>query len=425
MGVKGQESPLLSTHKSLDFHHGSAKSPIRGLTATQARYRIAHNGTHGDAAESAKPSDPQSKVSYLWTSRNDRKGRHAIVVDKRKPEDGGSEGSHQYDTPPSSASWRTIGRTLWRMLVSYPVWDVSWLVAFIFTWGSIVWVLNAFFDFLPLLAPQTEFPRETTYASGWSAFVGATIFEFGSILLLLEAINAKRTACFGWAVEQLYEQERRQFTDEVDDKLPADERNNAKTFKVRPDPDSCSHHHVKGNAEKAHDEEMGSDTDKEDDNGWIWIPSMEELRHRYIYELGFLASAIQWVAATVFWISGFTAIPEIQNRLTSTGALDGAFWVPQVIGGLGFVISGFLFMLETQSKWYNPALDTLGWHIGAWNCIGGWGFFLCPCFGFNPASWAQYQSDCSTFWGSWAFLIGSLIQLYESLNKNPVKVVKK
>lgn len=48
-------------------------------------------------------------------------------------------------------------------------------------------------------------------------------------------------------------------------------------------------------------------------------------------------------------------------------------------------------------------------------------FTLCPAFGYDPSSWAQYQASCSTFWGSWAFLIGSVIQLYESLEKTSIR----
>jgi len=76
------------------------------------------------------------------------------------------------------------------------------------------------------------------------------------------------------------------------------------------------------------------------------------------------------LGATVFWISGFTALPVIYNRLTTPAALNGAYWAPQVIGGTGFIISGTLFMLETQKKWYMPAFGVLGWHIGAWNLLG-------------------------------------------------------
>ena len=31
-------------------------------------------------------------------------------------------------------------------------------------------------------------------------------------------------------------------------------------------------------------------------------------------------------------------------------------------------------MLETQPKWYVPAWEVLGWHIGFWNLIGAFGF---------------------------------------------------
>jgi len=112
--------------------------------------------------------------------------------------------------------------------------------------------------------------------------------------------------------------------------------------------------------------------------------------------------------------------------LHSTAQINGAYWVPQVVGGMGFVISGALFMIETQKRWYLPALSVLGWHIGMWNLIGGIGFTLCPIFGLlGDRHWAELQVSCSTFWGSCAFLIGSVIQWYESLDKHPVETASK
>lgn len=53
----------------------------------------------------------------------------------------------------------------------------------------------------------------------------------------------------------------------------------------------------------------------------------------------------------------------------------------------------------------------------------GIGFTLCGALGFAAAnSGAVYQGSLATFWGSWCFLVGSVIQWYESLNKNPVEV---
>jgi hypothetical protein len=112
------------------------------------------------------------------------------------------------------------------MFSTYPYWDVSYLVAVVFTLGSLVWCINAFFVWLPLQDPSTEFNDEITSAGGITAFIGATIFEFGSILLMIEAVNENRADCFGWALEEVLEER----------------------GVMRLKPDGCVHHHRnKGN----------------------------------------------------------------------------------------------------------------------------------------------------------------------------------
>jgi len=55
-------------------------------------------------------------------------------------------------------------------------------------------------------------------------------------------------------------------------------------------------------------------------------------------------------------------------------------------------------MIETQKHWWQPAPKVLGWHIGFWNLIGGFGSVL----RFPPCSDAH--ADCfqvhvmSRFW---------------------------
>jgi hypothetical protein len=235
---------------------------------------------------------------------------------------------------------------------------------------------------------------------------------------MFEAVNENRAKCFGWAVEKLLDDNR---------------------MRLVPDHDSCSHHHLnhrnlvgksasppKSEDTSSPEEQNESEAEKgsHKTDTWRWFPTLIDLRTHYIHELGFLACTAQLFGASIFWISGLTALPGIFNHL-SPGLEIGIYWTPQVIGGSGFIISGILFMLETQEKWWKPAWSTLGWHIGFWNTIGGLGFTLCPAFGYDTADWAQYQASLSTFWASWAFLIGSLIQLYESLQKHPVDVVVK
>lgn len=53
----------------------------------------------------------------------------------------------------------------------------------------------------------------------------------------------------------------------------------------------------------------------------------------------------------------------------------------------------------------------------------GIGFTLCGALGFAASnSGCVYQGSLATFWGSWCFLVGSVIQWYESLDKHPVDV---
>lgn len=80
-------------------------------------------------------------------------------------------------------------------------------------------------------------------------------------------------------------------------------------------------------------------------------------------------------------------------------------------------------MLETQRKWYLPALSSPSWHTAVRNLLGGIGFTLCGALEFaSENSPALYQGSLATFWGSGCFLIGSVVQWYKSLETFPVKV---
>ena len=197
------------------------------------------------------------------------------------------------------------------------------------------------------------------------------------------------------------------------------------TTRVVPIKDDCWHHHMNSgnvvgkptycavtdlNERSAPPAPMAAPSLR-GNNLWVWLPSWHELCNHYFQELGSLACSLQMLAMTVFCISGIAALPPIFTALDTKAKLDAAFWAPQVVGGIGFTLTGILFMVETQTYWWRPAPKILGWHIAAWNTAGGVGFTLCGVFGLLGAKhWAQYQASCSAFWGSWAFLIGSTIQ---------------
>jgi len=94
-------------------------------------------------------------------------------------------------------------------------------------------VSMAFFSFLPLVRPSTEFSGELTAGTGWTAWIGASIFEIGSVFLMIEALNESHAACFGWEVKQKFEGEV------------------GKSQALVPDSNGCVHNHRKGRIWKA------------------------------------------------------------------------------------------------------------------------------------------------------------------------------
>ncbi|KAI9767605.1 MAG: hypothetical protein M1839_004462 [Geoglossum umbratile] len=398
--------------------------PFRALNPTRANIEHAPEDDRiGSASQrDAAGEDKQVAVryEYQWRSRDSRKGRHSLLLHRPPTKEALHLG------PPPTSSPRQVLRGLQRMFTSCPYWDVSYLVATLFTFGSVIWVLNGFFAYLPLAQPSSEFPGELSVAAGATAFLGATVFEVGSVLLLLEAVNERREGCFGWAVERV---------------LVGGEEGigEAEREVLRPDLEGCRHRHRRRHGRRrrfwkrvtGRSPKPPTETPEVEDKplSWTWFPSWHDLQTHYLHEIGFLASFIQFLSATIFWIAGFTSLPNVLSQ-AKPGLVDGVFWAPQVIGGTGFIISGILFTLETQRKWWIPAPGVLGWHVGFWNLIGGIGFTkspppqLCGALGFASSNNSRiaYQANLATFWGSWAFLVGSAIQWYESLNKYPVEV---
>ncbi|KAI0635387.1 hypothetical protein C8Q77DRAFT_1217230 [Trametes polyzona] len=262
-------------------------------------------------------------------------------------------------------------------------WDISFWVAVIFVLGSAVWIVNGFFLFLPLLGVGSDnFP-----ASAWSAFVGGTLFEIGSYLMYVEALNTGHEELFGPALRELLGHASRTGSEDAS-------------------PDADNTH-----AEKALTG-SGDSGRRRFKFRWIGAGSWREL--------GFLACFVQMGAATIFWVSTITGLPRVIAGFPDappTAVTDVFYWTPQVVGGTGFIVSSILLMIEVQRKWWLPNLRSMGWHIGFWNLVGAIGFTLCGALGYASlaSSGVNYQSVLSTFWGSWAFLIGSVIQLWETL----------
>lgn len=217
----------LKSNPSLQLQQNHITGPFSFLNPTRASFKFALPQEGGSAPvngdeDSLDKDQHASDIKFKWRSRDNRKGRHTLAIDPP------FNSSAQYLTPDLSSTLGEATRGIIRMVTQYPYWDVSYLVAITFTLGSCVWVINAFFVWLPLVKPNTEFHDEILVGGGVSAFIGATIFEIGSVLLIVEAVNENRAGCFGWALERVIfgnAGDRRHIT-------------------VRPDKGRCTHHHT-------------------------------------------------------------------------------------------------------------------------------------------------------------------------------------
>jgi hypothetical protein len=153
-----------------------------------------------------------------------------------------------------------------------------------FTLGSIIWVINGYFSFLPFSTPSLFTKEGTEDGAAWTAFIGATVFEFGSVFGMWEAWNRDDDIGvdgFGEAVENAI------FPDHVADKKDGDLENGTHQTPTPP-PD-----------EKQRSQQGGGEG-KEKEKKWIWFSADP----KYWHEVGFLAAWFQLCAATIFWISG-------------------------------------------------------------------------------------------------------------------------
>ncbi|KAJ5601868.1 hypothetical protein N7510_011402 [Penicillium lagena] len=389
--------PPFAGHVGVRLDHETVRGPLSFFNPTRARFHVEDQAQiHPGLIDDKLPHRHATQVAlpaYIhWRSRDNRKGRHPLGVDPSHPD--------------STSSFRAVGRGLLRMCTECPYWDISYLIAVFFSVGCLLFVISGLFYWLPLVAPSSEFSSEAT-AGDILAFVGATLFQIGAVLLVFEACNENQTGCFGWALQ-------RALTGEDDD--------DSGRVVAKTDVYSCQHHHQRRRQTDSAKQKMKQQQQQQPkaNRKWTWCPSWHELRTHYFHEIGFVASIAMFVGATIFYICGICTLPPIFNNL-SRGALEGLYYLTYLVGGVFFVISSLLYVLETQPTWYTPAPHLLGWHIGVWNLIGSVGWTLAASFGYCTPSWCAYQGDLTLIWASAAFLIGSMLLWYEALQKYPVE----
>ncbi|KAK3069914.1 hypothetical protein LTR53_011376 [Teratosphaeriaceae sp. CCFEE 6253] len=406
------------------FHLESvqASGVTKLLHPTTARMRVRIN-------ESKRPVDDDDsdrnqrldEMAVLWRARDQRKGRGSIAVPLLLSQS-------QLQGPRTPGRGKQLFSNILRMFKIFPYWDMAFWSGWAYSIGSALFVIDGAFAWGPLVVPGGEFEGEAEYGVPLCFFFGALFYQLGAVVAYLEAVNAG--SFHGSAMRRLLEGHEKEDKEMLDDKLH-----------------DFVHHMLPHRRGKVADEEkagasepavaaaaaprrggvdLGEAEEKEGTSSeymrWRWYPTWHALKNHHAYEIGYLACAIQLFGVTLYGITSIVILPGILDSLNAWQT-NAAYWIPQMVAAACFLTASIMFTFETQDKWWKPEPAVLGWWISVWSTVGSVGFELCAAFG--PASadktWCAYQSSLSSLWGSGAYLIGSLLQWYEAVNKHPVQ----
>jgi len=316
-------------------------------------------------------------------------------------------------------------RVLTRLVTVVAWWDVSWWIGILFCFGSLCSITAGVLQWLPTAYPSIEFLTDPFVIAGTIGFIRAIIFLLGGMLLVVEAVNANQSDCFGWALKEALNSNR----DSA--RLPSTDEEQGTgsgtqpaetTSDVQPDRRNCTHFN---NPDRIKYKIMHIKQFKVEvrpspgcAQAWKWWPTWQDVRVHYRHEIGFIANLILFIGTAVFLITNILNLPGVYERLPQ-GVLHGLYYPSFLLGALSFLVSSILYTLEVQRQWWKPAPHMVGWWIGMTNLVGSAGWVWSACLGYCDATWCQYQAFLALVWAPVVYLIGSLLLVYEAVEKWP------
>lgn len=256
------------------------------------------------------------------------------------------------------------------MATVYPYRDANWIIAILFVVGSISFSINGFFSLLPLVAPLTAFPTEATLAAPVTNAIGAALFVTAGILTMPAIWNTA----------------------------------NGTIEPVMPSSSSSSKFEEDEEQTKTYQPALLSSP------SWVWLPNWRLLKDA-LKTTPFQSGAMQLIAGSVLTTSVVFGFPGVLAPDDILG-LSTFVFTPLLIGGGIFTISNIMLLLFVQERWYKPRFRTAAWQASMWNVIAS---VLFAITGVLFLIGDTLGGSVASFIGSWAFLIGSVIQWYDMM----------
>lgn len=372
-------------------------------TKVQADLKQGHDGAHptlsGVAPSTSDSADQEITVLFRACNTPGR-GSKAVPLSSRRRSSMAVPVSPRGGTITMRLVFplRDVGANLLRMFSVFPYWDMAFWSGWSYSIGSILFVIDGAWSWGPLLVSGGEFAGEETYGVPLCFLIGALFYEVGATMAYFEAINDGSFA--GSALRRFlqgHEGEQKRLLDEKigeffghmvpghtkadqgdterqkeEEKVDPEAGWNTKDSRRRP---GLVYQGVKRPPRRRGGVDYGEMEEGEQVEyvKWRWWPTWHRLRTHHIYEIGYLSCAVQLFGATVYGMCGVVILPGILSSL-SQWQTNAAYWIPQIVASVCFVVASLGFTLETQEKWYRPEPGVLGWWIGVWAVVGSAGF---------------------------------------------------
>lgn len=258
-----------------------------------------------------------------------------------------------------------FGEQLKAMATVYPYRDANWIISILFVVGSISFTINGFFSLLPLVAPSTAFPTEATLAAPVTNAIGAAMFVTAGILSMPAIWNTANGTI---------------------------------------EPSSAPSSKFEGDEEPTKTYQpalLGSPS-------WAWLPSWSMFKDA-LKTTPFQSGVMQLLAGSVLTTSVFAGFLLAPDDIVG---LSSFVFTPLLIGGGIFTISNIMLLLFVQERWYKPRFGAAAWQASMWNVIASVLFAVTGILFLNGDT---LGGSVASFIGSWAFLIGSIVQWYDMM----------
>jgi hypothetical protein len=244
------------------------------------------------------------------------------------------------------------------MFTVFPYRDPIYLVAILFLLGSIVLVINAFFDLLPRTNPLTAFETEETVAVPTTVLIGSILFFVAGVFDTFGALNA----------------------------------------------DAGSLEMIKSEGKMTYRPALLGTPE------FKWLPSYTKLRDLAFNNLAFQAGLIVLFGGVIFMFAGIVDFPGLVAESSFTALI---VFGPQVIHGFLFFIANAMLAVSEQERWWKPKVADPDWQGAFLNAVGGFGFMMAGIFLFQEGEGSEdAKAAVAAMVGSFAFLFGSLGRWY-------------